>query len=158
MKKFSKFKKKAFTLVEMLVVVAVIGLLFTLNTPDVSNMFNAAKEDLIETDYRTFELGISQAMLDSEGFSLLTDTSSSAIAAHINQYLTGNTRLLTTDTPYKYVSAYKTPYGYDYVLEYNNGIKEFELTAYKSKTKMSSKRMTITWDSTNMEVKSELYE
>ena len=158
MKRLFRHKKRALTLVEMLAVVGVIGLLFALNTPNVTGMFNSGKDELIKTDCRTFELGITQAMLDSDGFTLLNDTSSSSIATYINQYLSGNIQFNTTDTPYKYVSKYKTPYGKDYVLTYSSGTREFELKAYKNEYEVSDTSLVLSWDSANQEVRSELHE
>lgn len=158
MKRLFKQKKRALTLVEMLAVVAVIGLLFALNTPDVSGMFNSGKEELIKADCRTFELGLTQAMLDSEGFTLLNDTSSSSIVIYINQYLSGNIQFATTDIPFEYVSRYKTPYGKDYVLTYHTGTREFELKAHKTESEVSDVSLVLSWDSANQEVRSELHE
>ena len=158
MKRLFKRKKRALTLVEMLAVVSVIGLLFALNTPDVSGMFNSGKEELIKTDCRTFELGITQAMMDSEGFTMLNDTSSSAIITFVNQYLSGNLNFNTTDIPYEYVSKHKTPFGKDYLLTYHVGTREFVLEAYRTESTKSDTSLTLSWDSANQEVRSELHE
>lgn len=158
MKRLLNRSKNGLTLVEMLVVLAIIGMLFTWYTPNISGIFNSAKEDLIKADCRTFELGLTQAMLDSEGFTALNDTSSNSLLIYFNQYLNGNIRFERTDVPYEYKSGYRTPYDSEYVLKYDTAERTFTLVAHKTLDEVAPISLKLKWDNVNKEVKSTLYE
>ena len=55
-------KRKAFTLVEILIVVAVIGILFVTLVPRIDFAGDKARETGVKTDFRSFELAAEQIL------------------------------------------------------------------------------------------------
>ena len=55
-------KKRAFTLVEILIVVAVIGILFVTLVPRIDFAGDKARETGVKTDFRSFELAAEQIL------------------------------------------------------------------------------------------------
>ena len=53
-------KKRAFTLVEILIVVSVIGILFVTLVPRIDFAGDKARETGVKTDFRAFELAAEQ--------------------------------------------------------------------------------------------------
>ena len=60
-------KKRAFTLVEILIVVAVIGILFVTLVPRIDFAGDKARETGIKTDFRSFELAAEQLIRENAG-------------------------------------------------------------------------------------------
>lgn len=65
-----KFKsnKKAFTLVELLIVIAVIGILFIVLVSSVDNVIDKAKTAGVQTDFRSYQYAIEQVARKYNGF------------------------------------------------------------------------------------------
>lgn len=60
-------KRKAFTLVEILIVVAVIGILFVTLVPRIDFAGDKARETGVKTDFRSFELAAEQILRENAG-------------------------------------------------------------------------------------------
>lgn len=80
-------KKKAFTLVEILIVVAVIGILFVALVPRIDFAGDKARETGIKTDFRSFELAAEQVIRENAGLADFDDASELCDTNGINLYL-----------------------------------------------------------------------
>lgn len=67
-KKSKEKKKKAFTLVEILIVIAVIGILFVALVPRIDFAGDKARETEVKNDFRSFELAAEQYLREEAGF------------------------------------------------------------------------------------------
>lgn len=65
--------RKGFTLVELLVVIAVIGILFVVLISKVDFATDKAKETGVKTDFRSYQLAMEQVAREQTGFAM-TDT------------------------------------------------------------------------------------
>lgn len=80
-------KKRAFTLVEILIVVAVIGILFVTLVPRIDFAGDKARETGIKTDFRSFELAAEQLIRENAGLADFDDVEALAGENGINMYL-----------------------------------------------------------------------
>lgn len=80
-------KKKAFTLVEILIVVAVIGILFVTLVPRIDFAGDKARETGVKTDFRSFELAAEQLLRENAGFADFDDVAAITGTNGINLYL-----------------------------------------------------------------------
>ena len=80
-------KKRAFTLVEILIVVAVIGILFVALVPRIDFAGDKARETGIKTDFRSFELAAEQLIRENAGLADFDDVSELCGDNGINLYL-----------------------------------------------------------------------
>jgi len=80
-------KKRAFTLVEILIVVAVIGILFVTLVPRIDFAGDKARETGIKTDFRSFELAAEQVLRENAGLADFDDVAELTGATGINLYL-----------------------------------------------------------------------
>lgn len=80
-------KKKAFTLVEILIVVAVIGILFVALVPRIDFAGDKARETGIKTDFRSFELAAEQVLRENAGLADFDDIDELCDTNGINLYL-----------------------------------------------------------------------
>ena len=80
-------KKKAFTLVEILIVVAVIGILFVSLVPRIDFAGDKARETGIKTDFRSFELAAEQVIRENAGLADFDDAAELCDTNGINLYL-----------------------------------------------------------------------
>lgn len=80
-------KKRAFTLVEILIVVAVIGILFVTLVPRIDFAGDKARETGIKTDFRSFELAAEQILRENAGLGDFDDVEALTGANGINMYL-----------------------------------------------------------------------
>lgn len=85
--KSPRTKKSGFTLVEILIVVAVIGILFIALVPRIDFAGDKARETGIKTDFRSFELAAEQLIRDNAGLSDFADTEALCGDNGINLYL-----------------------------------------------------------------------
>lgn len=102
LKKNACKKKKAFTLVEILIVVAVIGILFVALVPKIDFAGDKARETGVKTDFRAFSLAAEQLLRENAGISK-TDTLAKLCADNggINLYLDRAMKFSTTGTSAK---------------------------------------------------------
>ena len=80
-------KKRGFTLVEILIVVAVIGILFISLVPRIDFAGDKARETGIKTDFRSFELAAEQLIRENAGLADFADVSELCGDNGINLYL-----------------------------------------------------------------------
>lgn len=80
-------KKRAFTLVEILIVVAVIGILFVTLVPRIDFAGDKARETGVKTDFRSFELAAEQILRENAGLGDFDDVAELAGTNGINLYL-----------------------------------------------------------------------
>ena len=80
-------KKRAFTLVEILIVVAVIGILFVTLVPRIDFAGDKARETGVKTDFRSFELAAEQVLRENAGLADFDDVEALAGENGINMYL-----------------------------------------------------------------------
>ena len=64
-------KKKAFTLIELLIVIAIIGILFIVLVSKVDFAIDKAKATGVQTDFRSFQLAFEQVAKENAGFNTL---------------------------------------------------------------------------------------
>ena len=64
-------KKKAFTLIELLIVIAIIGILFIVLVSKVDFATDKAKATGVQTDFRSFQLAFEQVAKENAGFNTL---------------------------------------------------------------------------------------
>lgn len=80
-------KKRAFTLVEILIVVAVIGILFVTLVPRIDFAGDKARETGVKTDFRSFELAAEQVLRENAGLGDYSNVSDLCGDNGINLYL-----------------------------------------------------------------------
>ena len=78
-----KSEKRAFTLVEILIVVAVIGILFVTLVPRIDFAGDKARETGVKTDFRSFELAAEQVLRENAGIGEFCDASGDADIAEL---------------------------------------------------------------------------
>lgn len=89
-------KKRAFTLVEILIVVAVIGILFVTLVPRIDFAGDKARETGVKTDFRAFELAAEQILREKAGLDDYNDVAELCGDEGINMYLDKSIRFDTT--------------------------------------------------------------
>lgn len=87
MKNLKNKKKKAFTLVEILIVVAVIGILFVALVPRIDFAGDKARETGVKNDFRSFELAAEQLLRENAGLADFADIDALCGDNGINLYL-----------------------------------------------------------------------
>ena len=80
-------RKHGFTLVEILIVVAVIGILFITLVPRIDFAGDKAREKGVKTDFRSFELAAEQILRENAGLSDFEDVDDLCDENGINLYL-----------------------------------------------------------------------
>ena len=76
--KNKKARAAAFTLVEILIVVAVIGILFVALVPRIDFAGDKARETGVKTDFRSFELAAEQVIRENGGLAKFTSATTDA--------------------------------------------------------------------------------
>ena len=71
MMKTFNIKRKAFTLIELLIVIAIIGILFIVLVSKVDFATDKAKATGMQTDFRSFQLAFEQVAKENSGFNTL---------------------------------------------------------------------------------------
>lgn len=94
-------KKRAFTLVEILIVVAVIGILFVTLVPRIDFAGDKARETGVKTDFRSFELAAEQLLRENAGIGDFDDVAELAGINGINLYLDKAIQFKTDGNCYK---------------------------------------------------------
>ncbi len=112
-RKNKNVKKSGFTLVEILIVVAVIGILFVTLVPRIDFAGDKARETGVKTDFRSFELAAEQILRENGGVDgINTEATLCAEGAGINLYL--DDALKFTDAG---VSAKEDPWNQNYTVQ-----------------------------------------
>lgn len=94
-------KKRAFTLVEILIVVAVIGILFVTLVPRIDFAGDKARETGIKTDFRSFELAAEQLLRENAGLADFKEIDKLTGENGINLYLDKAIQFKTDGNCYK---------------------------------------------------------
>lgn len=117
--KNKKARAAAFTLVEILIVVAVIGILFVALVPRIDFAGDKARETGVKTDFRSFELAAEQVIRENGG--LADFTSGSSDEDNIELLCGSNGLNLYLDEAMKFsdagVSAKKDQWNQNYTLQ-----------------------------------------
>jgi prepilin-type N-terminal cleavage/methylation domain-containing protein/uncharacterized repeat protein (TIGR02543 family) len=79
--------KKAFTLIELLIVIAIIGILFIVLISKVDFATDKAKATGVQTDFRSFQLAFETVAREQSGFSELVDKNYDKLEIAINKNL-----------------------------------------------------------------------
>ena len=88
-----KKDNKGFTLIEVLIVIAIIGILFAVLVPRINVGGDKAKEAGVKTDFRSYEIAVEQVMIENSG--LPDDTNGKTAFSEINKVLDSEMFLLT---------------------------------------------------------------
>ena len=80
-------KKKAFTLIELLIVIAIIGILFIVLVSKVDFATDKAKATGVQTDFRSFQMAFDTVAREQSGFSELVDDNYDKLEVAINKNL-----------------------------------------------------------------------
>ena len=85
-------KKRAFTLIELLIVIAIIGILFIVLVSRVDFATDKAKATGVQTDFRSFQVALDQVAKENAGFNIFGWDTGDANGDHIrNSYDHGDT-------------------------------------------------------------------
>lgn len=105
--------QKGFTLIEILVVIAIIGLLLIYLVPQLDSITNNSKINVVETDFRTMKTGIQQHFIDNR--------SQDFTEKEIKEYLDFGFELYETGAVDKYKTTIKKdPWGSPYYMFVKN--------------------------------------
>ena len=80
-------KKNAFTLIELLIVIAIIGILFIVLISKVDFATDKAKATGVQTDFRSFQMAFETVAREHAGFSELVDGNYDKLEVAINKHL-----------------------------------------------------------------------
>ena len=80
-------KHRAFTLIELLIVIAIIGILFIVLVSKVDFATDKAKATGVQTDFRSFQLAFDTVAREHQGFSSLVDEDYEQLEMSINKNL-----------------------------------------------------------------------
>lgn len=114
-------KKRAFTLVEILIVVAVIGILFVTLVPRIDFAGDKARETGVKTDFRSFELAAEQILRENAGLGDFDTVAELTGPNGINLYLDKAIQFKTDGDCYKQ-DQWNQPYTIQVVKPTGTGI------------------------------------
>ena len=80
-------RRKAFTLIELLIVIAIIGILFIVLISKVDFATDKAKASGVQTDFRSFQMAFDTVAREQAGFKLLVDENYEQLEKAINKNL-----------------------------------------------------------------------
>ena len=123
-------KKKAFTLVELLVVIAVIAILFIVIISKVNFTTDKAKDAGVLTDFRSYQIGLQQAMRENPNFENLELLDlKDGLNNNIDKKLKFSEYVNEDTGETEQRSDTYNPYGYKYVLDKDSeGIKVYSIS------------------------------
>lgn len=99
-------KEDGFTLVEVLVVIAIISILFVTLMPQIENAVNRSRETGVKTDFRSFQLGAESYIRETTGKQLTYHS--------LNKFLDKNIALVDPGADATTTSASSDPWGSTY--------------------------------------------
>ena len=124
---FNAKTKKAFTIVELVIVIAVIAILMGIMFVGGTAISNNAKASTLTSDFRSFETNIKAMINDPANADLGKDLTNANVKAMVNDYFeddlaVGDLTELTAEgsntTGYEGETALKDPYGIEYRVVY----------------------------------------
>ena len=108
-------KRKAFTLIELLIVIAIIGILFIVLISKVDFATDKAKVTGVQTDFRSFQLAFETVAREQAGFSSLVDGDDySKLEDAINKNLDSKLNVVVTDGNIIMANSAEDPGGIEY--------------------------------------------
>jgi len=110
-------KRSGFTLVEILIVVAVIGILFISLVPRIDFAGDKARETGIKTDFRSFELAAEQLLRENAGLADFDDAEELCGDNGINLYLDDALKIKWDSTESLVISAKKDQWNQPYTVQ-----------------------------------------
>jgi prepilin-type N-terminal cleavage/methylation domain-containing protein len=126
MKSLMAKKANAFTLIEILVVILIIGLLFVFLVPKISNATDKAREVGVKTTFHSYETAFESVMKEQSGLGENAVTSDAKLVEYINSYLDPALQLTKeadTTTAYAetgvnvHIAAKKDPWNNEYIFK-----------------------------------------
>lgn len=106
-------KKRAFTLLELLIVLVILSILFIVLVSKVDFSVTRSKEMTVQTDFLTYQLAIEEVCLEQKG--LVGDMG--LLSDQLNVHLTDGFTM--TGVGGSLVSSRKDPWGSDYYFDYS---------------------------------------
>ena len=114
--------KKAFTLIELLIVIAIIGILFIVLISKVDFATDKAKATGVQTDFRSFQLAFETVARENQGFDELVDDNYDKLEAAINKNLDNKLHIdIDADGNITMANNAKDPWGIEYHGQYVTG-------------------------------------
>ena len=108
-------KRQAFTLIELLIVIAIIGILFIVLVSKVDFATDKAKATGVQTDFRSFQMAFETVAREQAGFSSLVDGDDySKLEDAINKNLDSKLNVVVTDGNIIMANSAKDPWGIEY--------------------------------------------
>ena len=116
-------KKKAFTLIELLIVIAIIGILFIVLISKVDFATDKAKATGVQTDFRSFQMAFETVAREHAGFSELVDGNYGKLEAAINKNLDAKLHIDIDDSTGEItmLNGAEDPWDNEYHGQYVNG-------------------------------------
>ena len=114
--------RKAFTLIELLIVIAIIGILFIVLISKVDFATDKAKATGVQTDFRSFQLALETVAREHQGFSSLVDEDYEKLEIAINKNLDNKLKINIDDAGIITMANGATdPWGIEYHGQYVTG-------------------------------------
>ena len=115
-------RRKAFTLIELLIVIAIIGILFIVLVSKVDFATDKAKATGVQTDFRSFQLAFDTVAREQSGFSHLVENGYSSLEIAINKNLDANLKIsIDSEGVITMKNNTKDPWGVEYHGQYVTG-------------------------------------
>ena len=115
-------KKRAFTLIELLIVIAIIGILFIVLISKVDFATDKAKASGVQTDFRSFQLAFETVAREHQGFSSLVDEDYEQLEMSINKNLDNKLKIdIDADGTITMANGAQDPWNTEYHGQYVTG-------------------------------------
>ena len=124
--KTNQHKRKAFTIIELLIVIAIIGILFIVLISKVDFATDKAKATGVQTDFRSFQLAFNTVARENQGFNELIDGANyTQLESAINRNLDNKLKISIDETgKITMRNGAKDPWGIEYHGQYVTGTDE----------------------------------
>ena len=120
--KNNRHSRKAFTLIELLIVIAIIGILFIVLISKVDFATDKAKATGVQTDFRSFQLAFETVAREHQGFSSLVDEDYEQLEMAINKNLDNKLKIDIDDMGnITMANGAQDPWGVEYHGQYVAG-------------------------------------
>ena len=121
--KIDQHKRKAFTLIELLIVITIIGILFIVLISKVDFATDKAKATGVQTDFRSFQMAFDTVAREQAGFSSLVGDNYGKLEAAINKNLDAKLHIDIDDATGEItmINSAKDPWGTEYHGKYISG-------------------------------------